>query len=204
MATATDSTLKAYKQQALEDSANANAALTSKAKDLHARYVDPNLRVVAAHAQHAPLAATLIGVFGAFALVPVTIFLLFAVGVLVIVGGGAFLLAAVAIAWLIGSAGESAEPPSVLVRHLINPVATTGGLVAAFLAYRFAALLSQSDTLPDAVRTFQSEASNLLVPGAAARKAGVRPGMQRAPSSKVHFDAVVKEEGVGEVPVKED
>ncbi|GAA6012769.1 hypothetical protein JCM8202_003442 [Rhodotorula sphaerocarpa] len=188
MATATDSTLKAYKQQALEDSANANAALTSKAKDLHARYVDPNLRVVAAHAQHAPLAATLIGVFGAFALVPVTIFLLFAVGVLVIASLPSLPLL------LFGT----------LVVVLLLSVATTGGLVAAFLAYRFAALLSQSDTLPDAVRTFQSEASNLLVPGAAARKAGVRPGMQRAPSSKVHFDAVVKEEGVGEVPVKED
>lgn len=35
-------------------------------------------------------------------------------------------------------------------------VATTGFLVSAFLAYRFATLLSHSDTLPDALKVYSS------------------------------------------------
>ncbi|POY73686.1 hypothetical protein BMF94_3222 [Rhodotorula taiwanensis] len=202
MAPSDQSTLEHYKQQAIEDFSRANSAVTSKAKDLHARYVDPNLRVVASHAQHAPVAATLIGVFGLFALLPVLLFLSFAIGVVLVVGGGAFLFAAVVIGWLIGSAALLLLGTLAVVFFL--SVATTGFLVSAFLAYRFATLLSHSDTLPDALKSFQSEATKLLVPPALSQRIGSRPSLHRAPSSKVHFDSVVKEEGVGEVPVKED
>ncbi|GAA5986491.1 hypothetical protein JCM10908_003773 [Rhodotorula pacifica] len=196
------STLEQYKKQALEDFNNANSAITSKAKDLHTRYVDPNLRLAASHAQQAPVLAAFIAVFAALALLPVFLFLSFAVGAILVVGGGAFLFASVVIGCLVGSAALLLVGTLGVV--LFFSIATTSFLVSAFLAFRFASLLTHSETLPDAIKAFQTEARDLLVPPALSKRLGSRPSLHRSPSSKVHFDAVVKEEGVGEVPVKDE
>ncbi|KWU47555.1 hypothetical protein RHOSPDRAFT_30984 [Rhodotorula sp. JG-1b] len=195
-------TLEQYKKQALEEFANANSAIASKATDLHTRYVDPNFRLAASHAQQAPLLATFVGVFAALALLPVFLFLTFAVGATLVIGGGAFLFAAVVISWLVGSAALLLVGTLAVV--LFFSTVTTGFLVSAFLTFRFVSFLAHSETLPDAIKAFQSEAQDLLIPPALSKRLGSRPSLYRAPSSKVHFDAVVKEEGVGEVPVKDE
>ncbi|GAA5866470.1 hypothetical protein JCM3774_004694 [Rhodotorula dairenensis] len=192
------STLEQYKKQALEDLTSANSAIASKAKELQTRYVDPNLRLAASHAQQAPVVATFAGVFAALAILPLFLFLSFAVGVIFVIGGGALLFAAM----LVGSAALLLVGTLAVV--LFCSIATTGFLVSAFLAFRFASLLVHAETLPEAVKAFQSEAHSLLVPSQLSKRLGARPIFHRAPSSKVHFDSVVKEEGVGEVPVKEE
>ncbi|GAA6016124.1 hypothetical protein JCM10207_004452 [Rhodosporidiobolus poonsookiae] len=187
-----------YKTRALEkardDFEHARSYLNDKREDLQTRYVDPSLSFVAASAQRNPLPTLFLALFAAFSFVPVLTFLLFAVGSVVIVGGGALLAAGAVTAWLVGT-GALLLVGAVIVTAFLAAGATAS-FVSAYAAYRFFALLGSAQTLPDALQQFQDEAVN-LVKGSAEQDA---PGAGK----KVRINGIAKQEGEGDVAVKLD
>ncbi|BGP47252.1 hypothetical protein JCM10450v2_003104 [Rhodotorula kratochvilovae] len=179
--------LEAYKQQALTDLQQAASNLNARASSLHTRYVAPSTDALARSAHRQPVLAAFLGVFALLAFFPVLTFTLFALGTVLVIGGGALLAATAVIAWIVGAAGLLLVGTLVVVAFL-SFIATVwiGG---AYALYRFWTILKQADTLPDAIQDFQDEAVALLLPSRA--QAGEA-------SSKVRFNGVVKEEGGGD------
>ncbi|GAA5970572.1 hypothetical protein JCM11641_007356 [Rhodosporidiobolus odoratus] len=203
MAAPTDSNhLEAYKAQAMREFQAAQSYLNTKREDVHTRIVEPAVAFFVAAAQSRPLATTFLSIFAALSFLPLVTFSLFAAGSVLVVGGGALIAAAIVISWLVGSAALILAG-TLAVTAVISAFATVW-LLAAYAAYRFFSIVGKADTLPDAIKEFQHEASNLYV-GTAKQIVDETGGDHTfVGGKKVRINGVVQQEGDKDVLVKAD
>lgn len=74
------------------------------------RYVDPASDFVNRAAAERPLPTLFLAVLVAFSILPVSIFLIFSIGTLLFIGGGALVATVLTLAFIIGNASEYLSP----------------------------------------------------------------------------------------------
>ncbi|GAA5897139.1 hypothetical protein JCM6882_001802 [Rhodosporidiobolus microsporus] len=188
----TSDALEGYKQKALEDFAQAQSYLNDKRQDIQSLYVDPAISFFASSCQRAPIATTFFTLLAALSFIPVATFLLFSLGTILVIGGGALVAATGLIGWLVGSAALLLVGALFVTTFL--SVFATASLLAGYAVVRFFSIVASSETLPDAFKQAQEEASNLY--------AGRGWVARDDTGKKVRINGVVKQEGHQDVPVK--
>ncbi|GAA6025684.1 hypothetical protein JCM11491_005221 [Sporobolomyces phaffii] len=190
-------TIEAYQKQAVEQFKVARSFLNDKRSDAQTRFVDPASDFVNRSAAEKPLPTLFLAILVAFSILPVSIFLIFALGTLLFIGGGALVATVLTLAFIIGNA-------TMLLLGALSIAAffaacITGWIVAAYAVYRFAMIITHASNLPQGLKEFKEEAVGLIFGGgfSASRHGGGGGG-------KVRFDNHVHDSENGNAEIKSE
>ncbi|GAA5823484.1 hypothetical protein JCM11251_000650 [Rhodosporidiobolus azoricus] len=183
------------------DNVEQQSYLNDKRQDIQSLYVDPAISFFASSAERAPIATTFFTLLATLSAIPVATFLFFATGTILVIGGGALLVASILIGWLVGAAALLLVG-ALAVTTFISVFATVS-LLAGYAVLRFISIVASSETLPDAIKQAQEEATNLYAGRAWQLKEQTDAALGNGSGNKkVRIDGVVKQEGQNNVPVK--
>ncbi|GAA5927403.1 lipid droplet assembly factor 1 [Sporobolomyces koalae] len=192
-------TVEAYQKQAIEQFKVARSYLNDKRSDAQTRYVDPASEFVNRSAAEKPLPTLFLAVLLALSILPISIFLIFSLGTLLFIGGGALVATVLTLAFIIGNA-------TMLLLGALSIAAffaacITGWIVAAYAAYRFAVIIANSSNLPQGLKDFKQEALSLIFGGG---YHGSHESGSDKFNGKVRFNNNVQHSDDSEVKIKSD
>ncbi|GAA5839335.1 hypothetical protein JCM3766R1_004803 [Sporobolomyces carnicolor] len=195
-------TLEAYQKQAVEQFKVAKSFLNDKRSDAQTRYVDPASDFVNRAAAEKPLPTLFLTVLVALSILPVSIFLIFALGTLLIIGGGALVATVLTLAFIIGNATMLLLGALAITSFFAACI--TGWIVAAYAAYRFAMIVTHAQNLPAALKEFKEEVVTLTFGGGFARLNGTGGQQHSGKQGSVRFDNYVQVSDNGDAEIKRE